>query len=1065
MVRQLAQRWVRKAYHMELREFILNLLPPVLLNIALLPFVFVRPVQEWVGSKVFLSFMVSHLAFFPVGNTFSAHVHMTALTLLIAALWLGLSFVIVCVQVWIDQPNIIYTSLRTRGLGASYVFATFFISGYIWSRVPRLRVPMRVVMFTQTWIMTTPISHITYRNFSDLFFPLFIPAVLSIFANLMVPRTAYRTYFRCMSSALDAITGLMEISMTNFEKELVEWQKFVSQNPDNYYDAHAFEQSNNVSSSLKVLKERVSVMNRALSASLHEVTWCIIPISETNHLRTFIVDTSTWLKSGMGLSIPQVDFEDPLFDETRDAKDDEVISMAESTTSLRMTLSNPQSMSVLQMNKIEEVARSLRDLESAILDVIGLLKVLIDNSIHNFSQTYPRSSSVTFAKAIHHARLGDSEKFGNPMEILSNTEKELENAMTKCNMQLHLLLRARGFRESHENQAPTPPASVNSSSDPTKKSDEEAKSTQDQFRKPNLFCTDMYVVCQFYLSLFQLARRAKNTLNLSVPMLEKLVKRRRRSIYLPRFDFLRWIQSTSGISLFQNATTDLYLPSHYANRGQVGTTDDNNDEHSDNIAHIFENPNKKTKYKTYAQNVAHAMRTTRKNVRGNTLWSHFRYRVVSILRSSPVMNGRIFISAVLQQVKHSSHVRFALKLASGVTLFSAIGFVYPRQDQWWRQSKGPWLLIAYTWSLEATTGDSFRIAIFRIIGTILGSLFGFLTMEISRGNPWGISVMISFFSVIAILIRMRPSLVPVGALTGFTTPLVAILAYQSPRGDAPIHEALLRGYMNLLGIAAALVVNLVFWPYHARTQLMYKLSDTSTLLQNWYLTMARQMLYRGFKSSPKLQAGYIELEKSIRLHLTSCEALMRVISSELSLVPKPIKIMHRIFEHLEMIFTLFMTLRMCREQEYRTGSELAVLQVLHLRQELISSVVLDLWLVAQSMITRARLPQSLPSTKRSMEEVISATALGYHELVYYNSPNNISSQRPIYDGPFLRQEAYPKLSSTSSYGERGYASHTRTMEDTMFLLAEHSILSQIVFSLECLLQLMRFMLGELRLVN
>ena len=100
-----------------------------------------------------------------------------------------------------------------------------------------------------------------------------------------------------------------------------------------------------------------------------------------------------------------------------------------------------------------------------------------------------------------------------------------------------------------------------------------------------------------------------------------------------------------------------------------------------------------------------------------------------------------------------------------------------------------------------------------------------------------------------------------------------------------------------------------------------------------------------------------------------------------------------------------------------------------------------------------------------MEEVISATALGYHELVYYNSPNNISTQRPIYDGPFLRQEAYPKLSSTSSYGERGYASHTRTMEDTMFLLAEHSILSQIVFSLECLLQLMRFMLGELRLVN
>ena len=88
---------------------------------------------------------------------------------------------------------------------------------------------------------------------------------------------------------------------------------------------------------------------------------------------------------------------------------------------------------------------------------------------------------------------------------------------------------------------------------------------------------------------------------------------------------------------------------------------------------------------------------------------------------------------------------------------------------------------------------------------------------------------------------MRPSLVPVGALTGFTTPLVAILAYQSPRGDAPIHEALLRGYMNLLGIAAALIVNLVFWPYHARTQLMYKLSDTSTPVSYTHLPSPRDV--------------------------------------------------------------------------------------------------------------------------------------------------------------------------------------------------------------------------------
>ena len=127
----------------------IRLIPPIALSIALLPFVFARPVQQWIGSHSFFCYVLRQLAFYPGENTFVAHIEITVISLFLSSLWLGVGFVITCAQVWIDSPNPIYTSLKTRGLGAAYIFTSFFIAGAIWSRIPRLRIPLRAVMFTQ----------------------------------------------------------------------------------------------------------------------------------------------------------------------------------------------------------------------------------------------------------------------------------------------------------------------------------------------------------------------------------------------------------------------------------------------------------------------------------------------------------------------------------------------------------------------------------------------------------------------------------------------------------------------------------------------------------------------------------------------------------------------------------------------------------------------------------------------------------------------------------------------------------------------------------------------------
>ena len=244
---------------------------------------------------------------------------------------------------------------------------------------------------------------------------------------------------------------------------------------------------------------------------------------------------------------------------------------------------------------------------------------------------------------------------------------------------------------------------------------------------------------------------------------------------------------------------------------------------------------------------------------------------------------------------------------------------------------------------------------------------------------------------------------------------------------------------------------------------MHKLSKTCTLLQNMYLSLARQRFYAGFKTSPELKSGFRNFEKSVRLQLAQCDTLLNIMTSEFSLVPKPVLIVRRIYEHLEMIFVLFVTLRSFREQEFLGDRQDALFGDLPLRQEFISSVILDLWLAGQVMVTRSKLPQSLPSTRRALEDLITATALEYHELLCHDAKDN-AKHKSFYDGPMIEPFAQAELlDSTDDVNDLGQAP-AKTMGGLMYLLTEHSVLSQLVFSLESLLQLMRLIMGELHLV-
>lgn len=1033
-----------------------DLAAPITADICLLPFVFVNSVEQWLGRRSFLVFVLMHLAFYPGGSTVGAHLELVLLGLLYASAWTALTFVIVCCQAWIEDGKPIYSSVKTRGIGAVYVFVTFFLSSIIWSRVPRLRLAMRVGMFAQTWAITGSVSEITSRNFTDIFYPLLVSAVISALSNLLFPRTAHGIYFRALSAALKAVSEAVDTATSDFRQGLQSWSaQTMRQEAQTYVHIN---QSETLLFQVNYLEKQIRAMRGAVAAAQHEISWCRVHVNETAQFTPYLVHALTWIRSGFGMALPSVFFEEELFDMAA-STDDEAACEASSHLP---TASQPSDQWAEQHSDICSAKQSLSSLETALRDSITMLLVMVDMSTGKVPSIRCEASRQ-FAEALNMGK-SSTKRLNDASTLIKDIQDRLDRAMETSHASLQRLMRSRGFREympsfsadeSVHLATPVPSHAYTPSN---------ATEPSESFREPSLFTPEMYVLAQFAVSLLQLAHQTKNVWQLSQSTVMLLMERRKASLHFPGINFWQWINSSSGIGLFQASLfTDNLFPVLLMQQRRDGDSDTeglSEEAKENNMANLFEDNEPQSHYKYYVANVTNASRQAHRTREETWLGKRIKESISRLSRSPSVLHARMWLALFFKSLKHSHHFQFALKLAGGVTLFCMIAFLQPSPDDWWLSENGQWMIISYIWCLEASTGDSLRISLCRLVGTILGAVCGLIAFEISRANVYALSVLIVCFEIPASLLRMYFRYPPIGTVMGLTTPIVAIIPYLESRWSS-IHVALVRGYMIILGILAALFVNTLFWPYHARTRLLKKLANTTTLLQGFYLSLSRQMFYGKFGLSPGTATHFQRLETDIQQHLTQCDALKTIMAIEISLVPKPLAVIDRIYQRLQMIFVLFVVLRLSREMHLAQAHMEALSDVLPQRQELVSTVMLDLWMIGQSMITRSRMPQFAPSTRRAVDELNAAIALSYHEVI--GDEKYSFSQRPrLYDGPVLRQRIATGLSANTDPILR---TKSRSYAGTLYVLAEHSILSHVALSLEALLHLLRFMLGELRFVQ
>ncbi|KND04150.1 uncharacterized protein SPPG_01585 [Spizellomyces punctatus DAOM BR117] len=194
-------------------------------------------------------------------------------------------------------------------------------------------------------------------------------------------------------------------------------------------------------------------------------------------------------------------------------------------------------------------------------------------------------------------------------------------------------------------------------------------------------------------------------------------------------------------------------------------------------------------------------------------------------------------NALQRSANHA--VKFGVKMAIATTALAWPAYVWP---DWWTWFRGSWALVTMIIVLSPTVGGSNAFGLYRIIGTIFGALWGYVTWIISPRNPYSISVMTIIFAYPCWYIYITTPHSRLGTTALLTYNVVVMTAYftyyDPEHGDSVSLLAWKRMATITIGVLTALIVTSYVWPFVARIELRKGVSKSVYLMGILYSRLA-----------------------------------------------------------------------------------------------------------------------------------------------------------------------------------------------------------------------------------
>ncbi|THH26360.1 hypothetical protein EUX98_g7828 [Antrodiella citrinella] len=327
------------------------------------------------------------------------------------------------------------------------------------------------------------------------------------------------------------------------------------------------------------------------------------------------------------------------------------------------------------------------------------------------------------------------------------------------------------------------------------------------------------------------------------------------------------------------------------------------------------------------------------------------------------MDFRVHLWGFMRALKHSHHLRHALKNAVGVATLTFPAFLPPTSPtfRWYQSWHGQWMTISYLWVLETNTGSTWRTGYLRILGTCIGAVHAYIIWAICRVNPYGLVVLVTAADIPITWFITQTNLAPLAVPYSVTIASVSFAKYTTPDMTQPIIDlALLRALMITAGMVAALLMNSILFPRHGRVLFLSHTSRTFGLLSNLYLTLSHEMFHA---KNPEDRSKVLKYELQTRNELYRLSALIMTMKNELSLLPKPLRHYRKVVLNMQKFLDLLTGLRKIRENLPRQES---VIDVFTERRAFMSSICILMYACQHVFRTREPLPQFLPSARHAL---------------------------------------------------------------------------------------------------
>ena len=221
--------------------------------------------------------------------------------------------------------------------------------------------------------------------------------------------------------------------------------------------------------------------------------------------------------------------------------------------------------------------------------------------------------------------------------------------------------------------------------------------------------------------------------------------------------------------------------------------------------------------------------------------------------------------------------RFMVKIALLIALFSIPAWL-PQSQMWWDDNESWWTVASIWIMMHPRVGGNLQDLVIRVLSAVVASVWGVLAYTAGDGNPYVMAIFAAIF-MIPMLYRATQSGHPrSGVIGSIAFTIVSLSEYNNSGLPSAVIIGWTRGLAFVIGLSAAVIVNLVFWPFIARHELRKSISGMIFYSAIVYRGIVARYIYysEGDEPSPadvsrsemmegRLREGFVRMRQLMEL--------------------------------------------------------------------------------------------------------------------------------------------------------------------------------------------------------